>query len=69
MRHLGEARALAAEQIFHAGAAGRLAAAERVDPFAFGGRRVGAPTLADPDLCAGRRSRRHAGGRLFHRLT
>ena len=37
MRHLGEARALAAEQIAHRRAAGRLAAAEGVDPFAFGG--------------------------------
>ena len=37
-RHLGEARALAAEQIFHAGAAGRLAATEGIDPFAFGRR-------------------------------
>ena len=34
LRHLGEARALAAEQIVHAGAAGGLAAAERIDPFA-----------------------------------
>ena len=34
MRHFGEARALAAEQIAHVGAAGRLAAAEGIDPFA-----------------------------------
>ena len=34
--HLGEVRALAAEQVLHAGAALRLAAAEDVDPLAFG---------------------------------
>ena len=33
MRHLGKARALAAEQIAHAGATLRLAAAECVNPF------------------------------------
>jgi hypothetical protein len=33
MRHLGKARALAAEKILHAGTARRLAAAERIDPF------------------------------------
>ena len=33
MRHLGEAGALAAEQVAHVGAALRLAAAEGVDPF------------------------------------
>jgi len=39
MRHLGEAgAALAAKQIAHAGAVGRLAAAEGVDPFALGRR-------------------------------
>ena len=37
MGHFGEPRALAAEQIAHRRAAGRLAAAEGVDPFAFGG--------------------------------
>jgi hypothetical protein len=33
--HLGEVRPLAAEQVLHAGAALRLAAAEDVDPLAF----------------------------------
>ena len=47
MGHFGQPRALAAEQIAHRRAAGRLAAAEGVDPFAFGGlgggfRRLGA---------------------------
>ena len=34
MRHLGETRALAAEQIAHVGARFRLAATEGIDPFA-----------------------------------
>ena len=37
VRHLGEVRALAAEQVLHAGAALRLAAAEDVDPLALCG--------------------------------
>ena len=41
VRHLGEVGALAAEQVFHAGAALRLAAAEDVDPLAFAARCVG----------------------------